>query len=1267
MTKHRLMLSAATAALLAAPFMVTQGRADTTITGIQKNAINTTTDGNITIQSGGVEIKAASPAVTINSNNFLSNAGTITNNDTVGAIGVQVDTSAGNIVNSSGLLNLGSIDLTGKGTGKAAIFISGGNTFFAPITLESVTTTAGSSASLTGSSVSVVGDGSNIFNLQQGTTIDGDVILSGPMTETASDKSTQRGNTAIDVEGNLQGNFILGRTSSLTSVGNQARAIFITGAITPCADNSSAGYTCLNSGTANASSGVFANFGSITAVGTTFPNRKGGNVESGTTVTIANSVAGGFFNAGPSTSNGTTPLASINGNGDVAQTSSGTVFSPVVLIDPSQSITTTQATVRGPAILGPVLTSIDSVDGGKGYSFVNHGSITAQPADLDISSLGVAIQGSSATNLTCFSGVAGSCSYNTQSGGPLTNASTYSFAANGLVTSGGLLNTGTIHAQALTKEDTTSSVSSAALAIGAFATIPRIDVAGEFVSGTNFTNGIISAIVAGPGGGTANGIQISNQANVPQIDVLQHGTVSATIQTSTISPNAVNATQASPFTQSATAIIDQSGTLKLINNAGTIAANTTLQTPGANATVVNIAQAVNLLAGTSGHTMINNSGIIVGDVLYNSGGGGNTLNVGNVGDVTNPNDTTGNANSVIATVQGTPVANTPFSYATVTGRIDGTISGAPPVTETNLINFGSGIGNLLHVGGFGYVNSVVVAAPGGLDVHVDNNGQLFMAAPTGSSVNVHDLIVANGGTLGLTITQNNTSSVNPVVLASTNGTTLPTVTLTNATIGLRIGGFISSGNTAASTASPTVQNITLISSPTAINDTTLAQQNAALSQVVPFLFESQTDTTGNSAGVPDPLSFNAAHTDLILTLLPRSTGATNADGTPGLNLTGDSKQVFPFAISALANDPQLGAAIATNITVYKANGVPSSGINVAASQQRAQQIFSQMTPDVSGGTRQVAILITDQETGPVAARQRLLRSYADQPGELTLWSEEFVGNINNKGRNDANGTLTNYKDHGFGFSLGLDFGSARGGWYGGALSFYSGDVSETLPRASLTHEQWYMLTGYSDWRGKHVFLDTTGSLGYGTFDGNRSLVVADQNRNAVGKRSGLLASLGGTGGVFLNYGLLDILPHVALDGLAMREEGYTESGGGDGLNLQVAPYYANSLRGSIGSDFKTHFDFLGATFTPEARLGYRYDFIDTPVKLKAGFASTGGLGTPGNVFTFVGPDPDTGNAVAGLSLGAGTDTWQLGVNYDWVRGNNGSTTQVGTLTLLGRI
>lgn len=1246
MTKHRLMLSAATAALLAAPLTISAARAATTITDTRKEAINTTTLGDITITSGGVDIKATGAAVIVNSSNFLLNQGSISNQNTAGAIGILVDTSAGDLVNSAGITNLGSINLTGNGTGKSAILIQGGHTLYAPISFNNIISTTG--GTVAGSSVSVVGDTSNIFTLLQGTTIDGDVIMGGTMVQTASDKSTTLGNTAIALEGNLNGNFIIGQGAALTAVGNQARGIVILGPLVPCANNSALGYTCANSGTATASTGAFANYGSINVLGTVNPNRKGGNFESGSAVIIGNSVAGGFFNAGPSTSNGTTPNATITGNGDIVSGSTGSVFAPTVLIDPSQTVSSLNPTVRGPAILGPVGTQIDSVDGGKGYGFINHGTITAQPIDLDVSALAVAIQGSSAVNFTCLGVVSGS-------------------ACNPAAATGGLLNTGTIRAQAATKEDTTSSIGAIGLYVGAFTTIPRVDVAGEFISGGTFTPGVISAAVIGPGGGNATAVQIGDQAVVPQIDILQHGTISANVRTSTISPTSINAPTSSPFNQTSTAILDQSGSVRLINNIGTVAALTTVQTPAANAAVVNNTLAINLLAGSTGNTVINNSGIIEGDVLFNSGGGGNVLNVGNVGVSTNPNDNSGNANTAITAIQGSAVSNTPFNYASVTGRISSTLSGAPPTSISNLINFGSGTGNVLHVGGFGYVNSIIASGPGGLDIHVDNNGQLFVAAPTGSSVNTHDLIVSNGGTIGLSLTQVNAASVTPVVMAGSNGSTAPTVDLSNAIIGLKLGSFISSGTTAASTANPTRQTITLVRSSTVINDTTLGQQNASLSQNIPFLFESQTDTAGNSAGVPDPLSFNAGHTDLILTLLPRSTGATNADGTPGLNLSGDSKAVFPFAAAALANDPELGAAIGSNMTVYKTNGVPSSGINIAASQQKAQQIFSQMTPDVSGGTRQVAILLTDQATGPVAARQRLLRSYADQQGELTLWSEEFVGNINNKGRADANGTLTNYKDHGFGFSLGLDSGSARGGWFGGAISYYSGDVSQTLPHNSLTHEQWYMLTGYSDWRGKHIFLDTNGSVAYGSLNGSRSLVVGDVSRTAVGKRAALMGALGATGGVFYKFGFLDILPHIALDGLTTREEGYTETGGGDGLDLQVAPYYANSLRGSIGSDFKTSFNLFGATVSPEARLGYRYDVVDSPVKLKAGFVSTGGLNTPGNTFTFVGPDPDSGNAVVGLSLGAGTDTWHLGVNYDWVRGNNGSTTQVGTLTLLGRI
>jgi hypothetical protein len=1236
------MLSAATAALLAAP-LASPARADTTQTNTSKTALSTSSAGNITIQSGGgVEIKASSPAVTIDSSSFLINQGSISNVNTSNAIGVEVNTSGGNLVSSTGILNLGAITLSGPGAGKSAIIIEGGNTFFAPITLETISTTAGSAATtVSGSAVQVEGDQSNVFTLVQGTTIDGDVVMAGSLGLTRSLNSNTAGDTAVDIEGNLQGNLLIGQGSIVSSIGNQARGMVILGPISPCVDNAGVGYTCANSGTTLASVGGFYNFGSITAVGVQVPSHKlEGDMESGSALVIANSVAGGFYNAGPATGTTSIGTASIAGNGDIGATSSGAIFSPTLLIDPSQSVTVLQPTPRGPALFGPVPSTVDPVDGSAtGYAFINHGSISGQPTDPDISSQAVVIQGSSAVNFTCLSGSATSCTGATP--GTLT-------------TQGGLLDTGTIRAQSTTRENTTFNITSEALFIGAFTTVPRLDVSGEFLSGTTFTSGTISAVVAGPGGGVATAIQIGNQAVVPQIDVLQHGTIDATVQTSTFSPDSTIAPASSPFTQSSTAILDQSGSVRMINNGGAILAVTTTQTPQGGAFVVNNSQAINLLAGTTGNTVINNSGIIEGDVLFNSGGGGNMLNVGNTG--TGFTDTSGTANATVGILQGTAVTNTPFAFATVSGHIDGNVSGGPPITEVGLLDFGSGTGNQLHVGGFGYVNDVIESAPGGVAVQVDNNGQLFVATNAAiPTFNVSTLNVAAGGELGLTINQINTNVFTPVVLAQTSANIDA-----NAKVGLQFGSFISSGTTAAGVANPTPQTVVLVSAPAGTSFAgIIATENPVLATEVPFLFQ---DT---SAPLSSGMASNGNST-LLLTLTPRVPGP-GTTANPGLGLSGDALALFPHTAAALANDPLLGSAIASNLTIYNTNGVPSSGINVAASQQKTQEVFTQFTPDVSGGTRQVAIMLTDQETGPTAARQRLLRSYANQTGEMTLWSTEFVGFIDNAGRVDASGELTNYKDHGFGFALGVDSGSAQTGWYGGALSIYSGDVSQTLPRDTLTHEFWYMLSGYTDWRGKHVFLDTTGTVGYGSLTGNRGLVIGDQARNAVGKRAALLGSLGATTGAYFNYGFLTLVPHVALDGLASREEGYTENGGGNGMDLQVAPYYANSLRASVGSDFTTNFDLWGATITPEARLGYRYDMVNMPVKLKAGFVSTGGLQTNGNVITFVGPDPDSSNAVVGLSLGAGTDTWHLGLNYDWIRGNNGSTSQVGTLTLLGRI
>src|SRR6478609_6199930 len=132
------MLSAAAAALLTAGVATDMSaRADTTISTSTSTALSTSTSGNITIDSGGsVNISTANaPTITINSNNYLLNNGSIANTNADGGVGVLIDTTSGNLFppSSGGLSSTGGIDLGGSGTNKRGIVIQGGKTFYGPV------------------------------------------------------------------------------------------------------------------------------------------------------------------------------------------------------------------------------------------------------------------------------------------------------------------------------------------------------------------------------------------------------------------------------------------------------------------------------------------------------------------------------------------------------------------------------------------------------------------------------------------------------------------------------------------------------------------------------------------------------------------------------------------------------------------------------------------------------------------------------------------------------------------------------------------------------------------------------------------------------------------------------------------------------------------------------------------------------------------------------------------------------------------------------
>lgn len=1149
------MLSAATLALLSVPAM-----ADTDITAVNTASHKTSTDGNITIETGGgVTFKSATvPIITIDSSNTVTNSGTLNGSGQTTETAVLIDTTAAALTGSF-TSTTGTIDLTGVGDHKIGLHL-----------ITNTTTPNAFTGSFILGNTSIVGDSSNAILTDTGTILNGDITLGGAIavSSTSDNESVPSGVAIALLNGTINGNVTVAAGSALTSIGNGAQGIVIAGPLLAC--NTVAVPGCTETGT-------FANYGSISASGVPTRSLVAANAEGGPALVIGGSVAGGILNNGATNAADTVNLAAvIDGNGTGAT-------SAVVVISPQ---------IAGVGINIGTLGAADATNGT--FSFVNRGAITAQPVDPNQSTRAVEIGGAL--------------------GAPV-------------VFTSGFLNSGSIGASASSTLTTSTSTAATVTAVGfqvdSYVTLPEIRLSSQSaVAGGN--NGSISVSISGPEGGGAAGILITGAPvrdinNVPQPVTSVPTIVIESGARLIVSATVTNPASADAKTLQAVGIEDLSNSLTTLTNNGTLSATVTTLTNGVNTTVVTLANgvaatahAVDASSNTVGMTFTNN-GAVIGDVLFGAG-----------------NDS--------YTIQGTSNS---------------------PATHTGAINFGdsdalTGTGaDSLHVAQYANVAGPI-SAKGTLDVMVDAKGTLSVQN-VGTTLATRDFTVgsgtttANSGTVNITVSQ---ATGVPVITAS-DAATLGT----NANLSVVYGSFVTAGG-----------SFTLISAPTGhliVSASDVARYNAQVgsASTLPYLF--------NSASITMPAGGDGAGHDILLLSVAPKTAAQ-------LHLTGYGLSLFNVANVAVNKDAALGAAMIAGINKSSDPAHPDA---------QAQAAYDAFAPDVSGGARSIAVSLTDQATGVVAARQRALRLFGKQPGDLTLWGNEFGEYISTKGGNVLTadpainfGAEPGFKDHGFGFSLGIDEGAANTGWYGAAFTFYTGDIAEGGDRISKTSTLWYMLTGYTDWRGRGLFVDTQLTVGYADFKGKRFLDLtipvagsttgATFSREADSKRAGLVGSIGATLGANLRYGSATVIPQLSLDGMSLRQEGYTEVNGGTGFNLTVKPYYANSLRVFLGSEFREDLNIGDFFLQPSVRIGYRYDLLNDPAKLHATFADIDpntALNQPGAPFTVQGPDPARGNYVAGLNIAATTENWTIGLNYDFVRGSNNATEQVGTLSLLGRI
>ena len=396
----------------------------------------------------------------------------------------------------------------------------------------------------------------------------------------------------------------------------------------------------------------------------------------------------------------------------------------------------------------------------------------------------------------------------------------------------------------------------------------------------------------------------------------------------------------------------------------------------------------------------------------------------------------------------------------------------------------------------------------------------------------------------------------------------------------------------------------------------IADFATATAQPVPFIYNGSITQNGNN---------------LDLTL-QRKTAAQ-------LGLTGNLANIYePMAAAALTDDT-FGAALLT--------------LSSAADVQAAVGVT---VPDIAGGVRALSIAMTDQATGVIGARERgLVTAPPDTRNDFRFWGQEFY-NIVSAG---STATTPGYGGAGQGVAVGVEWGDLGTGRLGVGYTFFSSQETENHPRDTKTNGDWNMVSLYGGWRAGDVFVTPQVNLGQGDFRNRRTLNVGTVIRTVSSSWSSYVAAGGFTSGYIMDVGGFQIIPEVSLDGLYLKQDAYSENGGG-GIGLSLRQQEQQSVRSFAGVLGQGNYTWDNGTLQPQLLVGWSHEFLNSPATIDGSFEST-----PGSPFHLVGPTLEPNKIIGGASFAYVLGNWSAGINYD-AAAASGSLAQSATISLSSR-
>jgi uncharacterized protein with beta-barrel porin domain len=339
-----------------------------------------------------------------------------------------------------------------------------------------------------------------------------------------------------------------------------------------------------------------------------------------------------------------------------------------------------------------------------------------------------------------------------------------------------------------------------------------------------------------------------------------------------------------------------------------------------------------------------------------------------------------------------------------------------------------------------------------------------------------------------------------------------------------------------------------------------------------------------------------------------------------LGMNANQASAYEASYSTWQGNAELGAAIASLTT-----------------QVEFFQAYDQLLPEYAASAIQFALASNDSAVGALANRLDAVRRSPDNTGGL--WVQEFGYYADRAGTAFGPG----YRGHGIGLAVGFD--QPFGPFYAAGVNFVgsASEISEVDgfddPMSAVSGQ----IGAYAGSQMGEITVDFYGAVGYDSFEHNRRVLIGSYDVSPSASWNGYHISGSARVGRDFTAGNYYFRPSASIDYLGLYEGSYTETGGGDGVDLVVDNRESSSFSSTAMLTFGARYAGADSWWSPHVQAGFRNEFAGSDTQTDVHFA---GYNDPEDTFTLRSQQmPGTG-FIFGFGIAAGSGYSIFSLDYD---------------------